>query len=97
MTTGGAVGGRPPSWHQLLTGAHPAFPPSSSAARCAPRHGTGRSLGSSGAPVVAGVRDRRPARVDAPGDMGWADATAWSVVAGGVALVLAARVDDLLR
>ncbi len=84
--------GQQPSWEQLITGAHPAFHLAGRGSRpLAPRHGR------------SGWRDDEE-RFDPmdlgplPEDdgMGWGDAAAWSVAAGGLTVLIAARIGELV-
>ena len=91
MTQGAAF---PPSWEQLLTGAHPSF--------------RGMSAASSGRGLARHGRDgwRADDELVDPVDlrcwaedegMGWTEAVSWTVVAGAAALVLASGLGELLR
>jgi hypothetical protein len=84
----------PPSWEQLVTGAHPSF--------------RGLSAGSGGRGPARHGRDGWRADDDLldPLDlgpcpendgMGWTEAVSWTVVAGAVATVLACRLGDILH
>jgi len=94
VTNGDAA--RPPSWEQLLTGTHPSFRAHASlqgGGRGPARHGRD-GWRADDAPLDP---------LDDPGpwvdddDMPWADAVLWTVVAGGVALLLASRMGVLLH
>jgi hypothetical protein len=89
----GRDAGGPPSWEELLTGAHPAFQATGRAGRgLAPRHGRAGS-GDDRTPGT-GLPDLPPVQDDA---MGWADAAAWTTVAAAVAALLTARLGELVR
>jgi hypothetical protein len=107
VTSGDAWSWHQPSWHQLLSGAHPWFPPPPARAGrgLAPRHDRGAAArGGEPAGAVVDLRDlhdwwglRSPDDRRPDDAMGWADAAAWSAVLGGLAVVVAARVGDLVR
>ncbi len=88
MTGRGMPGGQP-SWEQLLTGAHPSF--SSLSVRTgrtlAPRHGRDDGFDE--------LLDQLTPLPDPA--MGWGEAATWTLVAGGVALLVAPRLGELVR
>ncbi len=88
MTGPGRASGQP-SWEQLLTGAHPSFTTLSvrPGRMLAPRHGRDDAL------------DDFLDRLVPPTDraMGWGEAATWTLVAGGVALLVAPRLGELVR
>jgi hypothetical protein len=86
----------PPSWEQLLTGTHPSFRVAASVqggGRGPARHGRGGWRGDDD--LLEPLDDPGPWLEDDA--MAWADAVLWTVVAAGVALLLASRVGGLLH
>ena len=84
----------PPSWEQLLTGAHPSFRGASAAGgwRGMARHGRGDSCADD---ELLDAADLGPCPGD--DDMGWGEAVVWTVLAAGVAAALTSRLGGILH
>jgi hypothetical protein len=89
----------PPSWEQLLTGAHPSFAAASASAgdggRGLARHG--RDGWRAAGDVLDALEPGDPSHCRENDGMGWGEAAMWTVVAAGVASVLTSRLGGLLH
>jgi hypothetical protein len=89
----GGESASPPSWEELLTGAHPSFRSASAAGawRGLARHERG-DWSADAEPLDPA--DLAPCPEN--DDMGWGEAVAWTVVAAGVAAALTSRLGGIL-
>jgi hypothetical protein len=88
----------PPSWEQLLTGAHPSFHAASAPAggsRGLARHG--RDGWRADGELLEALEPMDPGHCSEDDGMGWGEAVMWTVVAAGVAGVLTSRLSGLLH